>query len=83
MKMETSEKLTRVKGRFEPCSCLRFLKDELMNKKATLRDKIVDFWYVLIDFAAWYRDPNRTDWEFVVFTNSYGDIISYWSRVEE
>jgi hypothetical protein len=51
-----------------------------MDKRATLRDKITDFWYVLIDFIEWYRDPKRTDWNFVVFTNSYGDIVSYCKR---
>jgi hypothetical protein len=54
-----------------------------MDNKATLRDKIVDLWYVFLDFLEWYRDPQRGDWNFVVFTNRYGDILSYWEGLQE
>jgi len=54
-----------------------------VNKKPTLRSKIIDFWYIFIDFIEWYRDPKRTDWNFVVFTNRYGEVLSYWSGVKK
>ena len=50
-------------------------------KKSTRLDKLIDFWYVLTGFIEWYRDPERTGWNYVVFTNTYGDILAYWSSV--